>query len=384
MERKILMHVGPTMIDNDVLLAGVVNNAGFASPEFVETMKSALEGVRYLFNAPDYHPYILPGSGTLAMESVTSFLKKDDNVLVVSGGVFGDRWQSIFNRYPVNCKVLRSKAGDIVKEEDIINELENKKYKMVTITQVETSTGVLFPVEHLVKKIRNLVEIIVVDAVASAGAETLNVQDLNIDICLTASQKAIGAPPGAALMVVGQNAFNNMPEQSLSGFYTDLKQWGKVMDNFINNKSGYYTTLPVHIIFSLDKAFKLIREETLEARFERHKLVSGSIRAGINAMEMDIMAKPGLESHTVTAMLLGNIDMNAFLSKCLKSGIEMATGIVPEYAGKYIRIGHMGWINANDAISTIAVIERTLKEMGKDIKTGTGVSAAQKYIIENL
>lgn len=382
MERKILMHVGPTMIDNDVLLAGVVNNAGFASPEFVATMKEALQGARYLFNAPEYHPFILPGSGTIAMESVTSFLEKDDSVLVISGGVFGDRWQSIFNRYPVNCKTIRSKAGEIVNEDDVVKELKSKKYKLVTLTQVETSTGVLYPVESLIKKIRSLVDIIVVDAVASAGAEKLNVRDYGIDICLTASQKAIAAPPGAALMVVSENAFKNMPEKSVSGFYTDLRQWDKVMENFLNGKSGYYTTLPVHIVFSLNKAFKLIKDETIEKRIHRHEIVSGAIRSGIRAMEMDIMAKPGNESHTVTAMLLGNIDMNIFLSKCLDNGIEMATGIVPEYAGKYVRIGHMGWINTNDAISTVAVIERVLKEMGKNIKAGTGVSAAQEYIME--
>ncbi|WP_201779444.1 hypothetical protein [Acidiplasma cupricumulans] len=70
------MHVGPTMIDIDVLLAGVRNNTGFASPEFVTSMGNALNGLKYVMNAPDYQPFILPGSGTMAMESVTSLLKR--------------------------------------------------------------------------------------------------------------------------------------------------------------------------------------------------------------------------------------------------------------------------------------------------------------------
>ncbi|KJE49251.1 MULTISPECIES: alanine--glyoxylate aminotransferase family protein [Acidiplasma] len=384
MDRKILMHVGPTMIDIDVLLAGVRNNTGFASPEFVTSMGNALNGLKYVMNAPDYQPFILPGSGTMAMESVTSLLKKGDNVLIVSSGVFGDRWVNIFKKYPLNIKHLRSEPGHIIPQEEVSRELENGKYKMVTITQVETSTGVLYPVESLVKKIRDKVDIIVVDAVASAGAEKLNVQDWGIDVCLTASQKAMAAPPGAALMVLSQNAVNHLSENSISGFYTDLNQWIKVMNSFQNGKSGYYTTLPVHIVFSLEKAFDLIREETLENRIKRHEIVSGAIRAGLNGMDMPVMAEKGFESHTVTGMMLDGISMNDFLSECLNNGIEMATGIVPEYAGKYVRIGHMGWINQNDAISTVAVIERVLRDMGRKIPANSGVSAAQEYLSSNI
>ncbi len=380
MNRKLLMHVGPTIIDMDVLLAGVRNNTGFASPEFIPAMKNSLDGLKYVMNAKNYQPFILPGSGTLGMESMTSLLKKNDNVLVISSGVFGDRWKAIFNKYEVNCTLLRSEPGKIVSEDRIMEELDKKHYKMVTMTQVETSTGVRFPVKEIAKKIRDKTDLIVVDAVASAGAEELNVHDWDIDVCLTASQKALATPPGASLLVLSENALSYLSDDSLSGFYTDLNQWKNIMNDFESNKSGYYTTLPVHLIFSLEKSFDLIKEETMENRIKRHKIVSGAIRSGLNAMDMDIMAYEKYYSNTVTAMMLNNINMNEFLNYCLNNGIEMATGIIPEYAGKYIRIGHMGWINENDAISTIAVIERALNKFGKKIKYGTGITAAQEYI----
>jgi len=118
----------------------------------------------------------------------------------------------------------------------------------------------------------------------------------------------------------------------------------------------------------------------MEKRIKRHEIVSGAIRSGLNAMGMKIMAYEKYYSNTVTAMMLGNINMNDFLNECLNNGIEMATGIIPEYAGKYIRIGHMGLINENDAIATIAVIERSLNKFGKKVKYGTGITAAQEYI----
>ncbi len=382
MDRKLLMHVGPTMIDLDVLLSGVRNNTGFASPEFISAMRNSLNGLKYVMKAPDYTPFILPGSGTIGMESITSLLKKGDNVLIISSGVFGDRWKSIFERYPVNYKLLRSAPGEIVNEDAIMEELEKKHYKMVTMTHVETSTGTRFPVKKIAEKIRNKTDIIVVDAVASAAAEELKVQDWGIDVCLTGSQKALASPPGAALLVLSPNAISHLSDNSVSGFYTNLNSWLKVMDNFENNKSGYFTTLPVHLIFSLEKSFELIKKETIEIRVQRHEMVASSIREGISKIGMEIMAKENCRSNTVTAMMLAGINMNDFLTYCIENGIEMATGIIPEFAGKYVRIGHMGWINENDAISTIAVIERALIKFGKPIDLGSGLNATQKYLVK--
>ena len=382
MDRKLLMHVGPTMIDLDVLLSGVRNNTGFASPEFISSMRNSLNGLKYVMKAPDYTPFILPGSGTIGMESMTSLLKKWDNVLIISSGVFGDRWKSIFERYPVNYKLLRSAPGEIVNEDAIMEELEKKHYKMVTMTHVETSTGTRFPVKKIAEKIRNKTDIIVVDAVASAAAEELKVQDWGIDVCLTGSQKALASPPGAALLVLSPNAISHLSDNSVSGFYTNLNSWLKVMDNFENNKAGYFTTLPVHLIFSLEKSFELIKKETIEKRVQRHERVASSIREGISKIGMEIMAKEYCRSNTVTAMMLAGINMNDFLNYCIENGIEMATGIIPEFAGKYVRIGHMGWINENDAISTIAVIERALIKFGKPIDLGSGLNATQKYLVK--
>ena len=382
MDRKLLMHVGPTMIDLDVLLSGVRNNTGFASPEFISSMRNSLNGLKYVMKAPDYTPFILPGSGTIGMESMTSLLKKGDNVLIISSGVFGDRWKSIFERYPVNYKLLRSAPGEIVNEDAIMEELEKKHYKMVTMTHVETSTGTRFPVKKIAEKIRNKTDIIVVDAVASAAAEELKVQDWGIDVCLTGSQKALASPPGAALLVLSPNAISHLSDNSVSGFYTNLNSWLKVMDNFENNKAGYFTTLPVHLIFSLEKSFELIKKETIEKRVQRHERVASSIREGISKIGMEIMAKEYCRSNTVTAMMLAGVNMNDFLTYCIENGIEMATGIIPEFAGKYVRIGHMGWINENDAISTIAVIERALIKFGKPIDLGSGLNATQKYLVK--
>ena len=97
---------------------------------------------------------------------------------------------------------------------------------------------------------------------------------------------------------------------------------------------------------------------------------------------MEIMAKENCRSNTVTAMMLAGVNMNDFLTYCIENGIEMATGIIPEFAGKYVRIGHMGWINENDAISTIAVIERGLIKFGKPIDLGSGLNATQKYLVK--
>ena len=148
MVKTTLMHVGPSIGDYEVQLAGVSPDQGFASEKFKSAMREALNGLLYVMGSDEsYLPFIIPGSGTTAMESVTTFLHKKDRILVISNGVFGNRWEGIFNRYDVELTILKSRAGYCVSDEEIMKELNGKHYKMIISTHVETSTGVRFPVE---------------------------------------------------------------------------------------------------------------------------------------------------------------------------------------------------------------------------------------------
>jgi len=384
-EKRLLMHVGPVNIYQDVLYAGLRNNVGFTSDEFVSAFQYSLKKLRDLFQTDStYQPFIIPGGGTSAMESVTSFLKHGDRVLVVTNGVFGDRWINIFSKYPLQVDYLKAEAGDYVNPEKIIEKVKQNHYKLVTFTHVETSTGVRQPIKESVEVIRDYVDLVVVDGVSSVGAETVKAKDWNVDIYLTASQKAIGAPPGLGILVVSQNAMRLLEgKESIAGYYLDLRNWLSVMRSTEEGKASYFSTPPVHTVLMLAEALRLIEEEGIENRIKRHELIAGAIRAGIEGMGLQIVAKrPEAYSNTVTGVLLNKVKANDVLKEVISEGVELAPGVHPSLAGKYVRIGHMGWVTPNDAIVTIASLERALKRLGEDIRFGEGVKAVQAYLIK--
>jgi len=383
-EKRILMHVGPVNILDRILYVGLKNNVGFSSPEFIQAFQYSLKKTRELFQVDStYQPFLIPGGGTSAMESVTSLLKEGERVLVVSNGVFGDRWINIFKKYPVKVDVLKSEPGYYVDPETVEKQVKKERYSLVTFTHVETSTGVRQPIKESVKAVRDQVDLVVVDGVSSVGAEEVKAKDWGVDVYLTASQKAIGVPPGLGILVLSENAMKRLSdEKSIAGYYLDLRNWLPVMRGMEEGKGVYFSTPPVHTILMLQEALKIITEEEgLENRIKRHERVASAIRAGVEGMGLEIVAKrPEAYSNTVTGVLLKKVNAGNVLTDIVSEGIELAPGVHPALQGKYFRIGHMGWVTENDAVATIATIERVLRKLGEDVRVGEGVKALQLYL----
>lgn len=357
------MHVGPSVGNYDVLKASLNDHAGFSSPEFVEAMHNTIGGLRYVTGADgSYLPFIIPGSGTSAMESMMSFLRKGDPVLVVSNGVFGDRWKYILERYDVHLDFMSAGAGDSVTPSGIREKFGSKRYRMSFCTHVETSTGVRSPAGELAGELRRISDFVVLDGIASVGGEHAAASEWNVDAYITASQKAIGAPPGAGIAVVSEKLIKDMPEDSLAGYSLNLRNWLPVMRAFEKGEGKYFATPPVHTILALSHALSMIREESMSGRIKRHENVRNIIAEGIEKLGLETVARKELRSNTVTGVLFSNHDANRILESCYRLGIEFAAGVHPSLAGKYIRIGHMGWVSELDAVAAVSVIERAMKE----------------------
>ena len=374
------MHVGPSIGNYDVLSAAVQPNIGFASPEFNSAMKNSLEGFRYVTGSDSsYTPFILPGSGTVAMESVMSFMPRGSRILVVSNGVFGDRWEAIMSRYPVILKVLRAEAGKAVSIGDIEHEVSSGSYFAVAMTQVETSTGVRLDVESVAKAVRNHVDLVIVDGVASIGGETMKAAQWGIDVCLTASQKALGAQAGAGLLVASPSAMEKLKGEPISGYFADLRNWSDIMNKFLAGGGGYFATPPIGTVFSIQKSMDLIRSETMEARVRRHEICSQAFRAGINHLGLEILASEKLRSNTVSGVMVDGINIADFLQRCMKKGVEFGAGVHPSVRDRYFRVGHMGWVQPAHIITALNAIESSLEEMGKKVDRGSALAAGEIF-----
>jgi len=213
-DRQLLMIPGPIEFTPEVLRAMGMSTTSHVAPAFIEVFGTALERLREVFLAPDAQPFVVAGSGTLAMDmAAANLIEPGDAALVVNSGVFGDRFGDILQRYGAEVTHVHAPViGDAPSLDEVEGALEAREtssgqdYKLMTITQVDTSTGVAADVKALAALGREHDALVVVDGVCSAAGETLRQDAWGVDLTLTASQKAIGVPPGLALVVAGERA----------------------------------------------------------------------------------------------------------------------------------------------------------------------------------
>ena len=150
--RKLLMIPGPIEFEPEVLRAMGMPTTSHVAPNFIEAFGQCLELMRTVWRAPSAQPFIIAGSGTLAMDmAAANLVEKGDNVLVISTGYFGDRFISIFERYGATTTILETPIGESVLLESIEKELSSKQYKALAMTHVDTSTGVLVDAKAIAK-----------------------------------------------------------------------------------------------------------------------------------------------------------------------------------------------------------------------------------------
>ena len=200
---------GPIEVSDQVLESMATKATSHVDPSFIQTFSSALKLLRKVFVTENAQPVILAGSGTLTWDVCASNLvDKNDNVLVIITGIFGTWYQECLEVYGANVDVIEASFGASVSCADILTKLASKEYKMIALTHVDTSTSVLLNLKQICIEIKNSFPnlLIVVDGVCSIGAEELRFDDWGIDFAGTASQKAIGCPPGLAIMMISQRA----------------------------------------------------------------------------------------------------------------------------------------------------------------------------------
>jgi aspartate aminotransferase-like enzyme len=258
--------------------------------------------------------------------------------------------------------------------------LQKGDYKAVTVTHVETSTGVANPIREIGETVKAYSDAFyIVDTVCSLGGMEVRVDDWNIDICVSGSQKCIGVPPGLGMLSVSDGVlkFLEARKTPVSFWYGDLRNWLPVM----RDPSQYFATPPVNMIYGFSQALNILLNEGLDQRFRRHHILAEAFRAAMDALNLKLVAEKEYAADTMTAAYYpNNIDDAAFRSEVKRCGIVVASTLGP-LKGKGFRVGHMGNVDQNDIMSTIGAIEATLKNMGYAFNHGVGLAAAQEKIL---
>ena len=372
---------GPIEFDPAVLSALGAPTTGHLAANFIEAFGQALERMRQVFLCPDGQPIVLAGTGTLAMDSAgVNLVEPGDKVLVINTGYFGDRYGALLERYGAQVTHLRVLPGDRPGLDVVEKALQNGSFKLMTITHVDTSTGVITDVKGLAALARRYNVLSVVDGVCSVAGEELRMSEWGVDVAFTASQKAVGVPPGLALLMVGPRALQAFQARRtpVSNYYADWTNWLPVMQAYEGRKSSYFATPAVNLVFALNVSLGQILQEGMEARISRHERLSRACKAGIQALGLgQVPLQAEYAANTMTAPRFpAGINGPEFVGRVGKAGVTLAGGLLPPIRSEYFRIGHMGAANLGDILATLGAIEIALKESGYAFTPGVGVQAA--------
>ncbi len=379
---------GPIEFTPEVLRAMGMATTSHVAPEFIEVFATVLERLRDVSLAPSGQPFVVAGSGTLAMDMAAANLTEPGHrALVVNTGVFGDRFGEILERYGAEVTHVRAAVvGEVPAIDEVEAELKTGDYQMMTITHVDTSTAVVADVEALAALGRQYGALILVDGVCSVAAEELRQDEWGIDLVLTASQKAIGIPPGLALVMVGPRAMEAFRRRKapVLNYYADWGKWLPVMEAYEARKPSYFGTPPVNLIWGLSISLAQILDEGLDTRLERHRKISKAIKAAVAALGMtEVPVSRGKAAHTLTAPYFPDGVDGSMLGHVSDAGVILAGGLHPEIKERYFRIGHMGVVNGSDVRATVGALEQGLAEVGYRFEHGAGLAAAQEVLADS-
>ena len=385
-DRKLLMIPGPIEFTPGVMRAMGMPTTSHVAPNFIEAFGQALERMRDVFLCPSGQPFVVAGSGSLAMDmAAANLVEPGDRALVVNTGYFGDRFGAILERYGATVNHVRARAvGDAPALADVEAALQKGGYKLMTITHVDTSTAVAADVKGLAALGREHGVLVVVDGVCSVAGEEMRQEAWGIDLALTASQKAIGTPPGLALVVAGpraMEAFHNR-KTPVGNYYADWTLWLPIMDAYEERRPSYFGTPAVNLIWALNVSLGQILDEGMDARFARHRKLSQAFKAAVEALGMkQVPVSPDKAAVTLTAPYFPEGVDRTMLGTVKENGVIVAGGLHPAIKAQYFRVGHMGVVSGSDVLATIGAIETGLAKAGYGFEAGAGLAAAQEVLV---
>jgi aspartate aminotransferase-like enzyme len=392
-KRTLLMVPGPTELSWRVIRAMMRPSIAHYDPEFnIGVLDATLLELRKIFKTNN-EIIAVPGSGRVALEaSIASTIEPGDKVLSIVAGAFGPWQAEIVRRVggeDIEFEVEWGKQIDLGKLEKAIRK---DSYRALTIAHNETTTGAKYPIGEIGELARKHDLLYFVDTVSSLGGIDVETDDWSIDFNMTASHKCLGAPIGLAIVSVSEKGWEKMEKRKrpATTFAYDLlrwKRWWLPKERGGSLEQGWRRqpiTMPVYSVYALAEATRMIIEEGLENRFNRHQVIARAVRQAVEALGLHLFAEKSILSDTLTAICappaIREGDIRAIMAE--KYGI-MISGGLERLTGKIMRIGHMGESASPENVTqTLSALEGALTELDFDFQKGAGVRAANDVLVE--
>lgn len=377
---------GPIEV-SDAVAACSVRPPSHVSPDFIETHGRAIELMRDVWCAgADSQPFVVPGSGTLAMEmAATNLVAPGERAIVVDTGYFGDRMSEMLRRRGAEVRAIEAPVGDAPDIDAIERALAEHRPNAIFTTHVDTSTGVRADVEAIARLAGERGVLSVFDGVCATAAERFEMKAWGADVYLTASQKAIGLPAGLALMVASPRAMKARAELSTPPpLSVDFEAWLPIMRAYEDRKPSYFSTPATTLVVALEVALGEIAGERhggaegVEARFRLHERAASAMRAAWQAMKLEPLCRPGLAANTLSALRYPEGVDASLIARIKEAGVIVAGGLHPEVKNEYFRVGHMGEVvrHPDRLLCTVEAIATALAAGGRSTDVGAARAAA--------
>ena len=353
---------GPTPLPAQVLSSLSQQVISHRGKGFEKVYQDVIINLQYFFQTKN-PIYLLTASGTAGLEtSVVNFFSPGDSVIFFTCGEFGNRWAEIGKRYGLNVNQVKFPEGTAVRKEVVQKTLEKtKNLAAVFITHNETGTGVLNDLFTIAPIVKNHPDkpILLVDSVSALGGVNLPMDDLEIDVLITASQKAWMSSPGISMVAVSDQAKKRQKTSKIPKYYFDLALYEK-----FSQKNQTPATPAVSILFSLQVALSLMKKQGREKIFKKHLELRDYFREQIKKMGLKLVVDDREASPTVTSIWPPEGVDEASWRKLLREKYDLViAGGMGKLKGKIVRVAHMGYVTKSDLTQVIVAFQKSLKEV---------------------
>jgi alanine-glyoxylate transaminase/serine-glyoxylate transaminase/serine-pyruvate transaminase len=351
---------------------------GHLDPAFIEIMQEVQALLRYTFRTDNRWTIPVSGTGSAAMEAAfANMVEPGDVVLVPTNGYFGARMDSMARRAGGQVVHVHAPWGEPLAPADVRAAFEEHRPSVFGFVHAETSTGALQPgVSELTAIAHEHDAFVIADTVTSLGGVELHVDQWDIDVAYSGGQKCLSCPPGASPLTFNDRAFEKVRSRSemVRSWYLDVG----LLESYWGDERSYHHTAPITAIYGLREALRLVAEEGIEERWARHLRIAGALKAGVEAMGLQMNPEDEFWLPSLNAVRIPEgVDARALCRHLLLAhGIEIAGGL-GDLAGKIIRIGCMGHsAQPRNVLNLLPALAYGFGQQGIELDAPAGLAAA--------
>src|SRR5213595_2738207 len=380
--RNFLFVPGPTNVPERILRAMHRAMEDHRSSAFPDLVTGLLPDLKQVFKTTTGQPFIFPATGTGGWEAaLVNTLSPGDRLLAPRNGQFSHLWIDLAQRHGMRVDIIDVEWGEgapVDRIEAILSQDRQHEIKGVLIVHNETATGVtsdLGAVRRAIDAAQHPA-LLYVDGVSSIGSIDFRMDEWQVDLAVTGSQKGLMLPAGLGIVCASPKALAAREQAKCPRAFFDFG------DMIRANATGYFPYTPsIPLLYGLRESLAIIAEQGLDNIFARHHRLADGVRAAVRAWGLKLCAKaPQWYSDTVSAIMIPEGTNAADVIDVAFRRYNLALGAgLGRLAGKLFRIGHLGDLNELMLLGAIAGVEMAMRDVGMKIAAGSGVAAAEHY-----